>query len=65
MNTMLSGFVSYGATADLGLPEEYGFFCIFAGVVVVLLAGYFLPEGSASEPRVGTVSRSETSSPTV
>ena len=44
MNTMLAGFVSYGASEPLGLPEEYGLFCIITGAIIVGIAAYFLPK---------------------
>ena len=44
MDTMLAGFVSYGASEPLGLPEEYGLFCIIAGALIVGIAAYCLPK---------------------
>lgn len=44
MDTMLAGFVSYGASEPLGLPEEYGLFCIIAGALIVGIAAYYLPK---------------------
>ncbi len=49
MNTMLAGFVSYGASEPLGLPEEYGFFCIIAGAMIVGIAAYCLPKRDKAE----------------
>jgi len=49
MNTMLAGFVTYGASETLGLPDEYGACCIIAGVLLVGLAARFLPKKAGPE----------------
>ena len=49
MDTMLAGFVSYGASEPLGLPEEYGLFCIIAGALIVGIAAYCLPKRNKAD----------------
>ena len=49
MGTILAGIVGYEASAPLGLPEGYGFCCIVAGVLLVGIAFYFLPERAKSD----------------
>ncbi|MFH2204439.1 MAG: hypothetical protein ABIJ96_15085 [Elusimicrobiota bacterium] len=49
MENLLVGLVGYRATADLGLPDGYGFFCVLTGALLVLVAACFLQEVSESD----------------
>ncbi|MFH2203412.1 MAG: hypothetical protein ABIJ96_09880 [Elusimicrobiota bacterium] len=49
MNAMLAGFVTYGASEPLGLPDEYGLCCVIAGTIIITIAARLLPKTARVE----------------
>ena len=53
MNNMLAGWVTYGASESIGLPEEYGIMCVITGVLLLVVAVYTLPKKGKADAAIG------------